>query len=123
MKDVEVIRLADDVAVVSLHGDHDCATREQLAVLLSEEVAANALVVVDVTDADFVDSSFLLNLEIADGMASARGSRFVLQMGTAHIVRIVKISGLRGTLDCAESREEALARHPGAAYSPAGLAA
>ncbi len=114
MYDVEVIRPAEDTAVIALHGEHDTVTKEQLALLLAEEIAANDLVVVDVTDADFVDSSFLHNLVKADRLARARGSRFVLQMGTARSVRrAIEISGLLDSLEWVGSREEAILRAPG----------
>ncbi len=114
MHDVEVIRPAEDTAVIALHGEHDTVTKEQFALLLAEEIAANDLVVVDVTDADFVDSSFLHNLVKADRLARARGSRFVLQMGTARSVRrAIEISGLLDSLVWVGSREEAILRAPG----------
>jgi anti-anti-sigma factor len=113
MHDVEVVRPAEDIAVIALHGDHDTVTKEQLARLLAEEIAANELVVVDVTDADFVDSSFLHNLVKADRLATTRGSRFVLQMGTARIVRsAIEVSGLLHSLEWVGSRDEALLRAP-----------
>lgn len=123
MKDVEVIRPGEDIAVIALHGEHDTVTKEQLALLLAEEIGANELVVVDVTDADFVDSSFLHNLVKADRLATTRGSRFVLQMGTARIVRsAIEVSGLLHTLDWAGTREEALlATSRSSAQNTAGL--
>ena len=62
MDDVEVIRPAEGVAVVALHGEHDALTDEALGALLGSLVDESALVVVDVSDAEFVDSSFLRNL-------------------------------------------------------------
>ena len=122
MQDVEVIQPFNNAAVLALRGEHDMATKEELARLLSDEIGANDLVVVDVTDAVFVDSSFLHNLVKADRLASDRGSRFVLQMGTARIVRAaIEISGLLAVLDCAHSRDEALSRVPPAA-APTGSA-
>jgi len=113
MYDIEVIRPAEDIAVIALHGEHDTVTKEQFADLLAEEIAANELVVVDVTDAEFVDSSFLHNLVKADRRATARGSRFVLQMGTARVVRsAIEVSGLLHSLQWAGSREQALLRVP-----------
>lgn len=113
MLDVEVIRPGKNIAVIALHGEHDAMTGLQLGRLLSEEIAANDLVVVDVADADFVDSSFLHNLIQADRLASASGSRFVLQMGTARIVRrAIEISGILHKLEWVGSREEALDRAP-----------
>jgi anti-anti-sigma factor len=113
MEDVDVTHPGESTAVIELHGEHDCVTRHELAGLLAREVAHNDIVVVDVTDADFVDSSFLHNLVRADRDARARGSRFVLQMGTAPIVRsALRISGLLEQLDVADSRGAAIERAP-----------
>lgn len=85
-------------------------TERQLAALLGDAVADNDLVVVDVSAAEFVDASFLHNLVVADRAATARGSRFVLQMGTAYIVRrALEVSGVLESLDVAHSRDEAVA--------------
>jgi len=64
-----------------------------MAVLLDDAISSSNLVVVDVTSAQFIDSSFLHNLVKAHKSAQTRGSRFVLQMGTAPPVRrILEIS-------------------------------
>lgn len=113
MQDVDVSRPSDDTAVICLRGEHDVVTKQQLAHLLADEIATNNLVVVDVTDAEFVDSSFLHNLVKADRLARSCGSRFVLQMGTARIVRsAIEITGILDALEWAGSREEALAMAP-----------
>lgn len=113
MHDVEVRRPSRHIAVVELHGEHDAVTKDRLERLLSDEIAANALVVIDVTHAEFVDSSFLHNVVKADRLARSRGSRFVLQMGTARIVRsAIEISGILHSVQSAGSREEALRSSP-----------
>jgi len=123
MQDVELIRPFSNTAILALHGEHDTATKGEFARLLSDEIGANDLVVVDVSDADFVDSTFLHNLVKADRLASARGSRFVLQMGTARIVRsAIEFSGLLDVLECAHSRDEALSRAPVLAAPPTSAA-
>lgn len=109
MDDVEVTYPGDGIAVVALHGDHDTATKTEMAALLSREVASNNLVAVDVSEALFIDSSFLHNLVLADRAATKRGSNFVLQMGTAPVVRrALEISGLLDRLDVAHTRDEAV---------------
>jgi anti-anti-sigma factor len=109
MDEIEVTHPGESVAVIALHGEHDLLTREEIAALLAGEVLGNDLVVVDVSDAKFVDASFLHNLAIADRAASGRGSRFVLQMGTADIVRrALEVSGLLESLKVAHSRQEAV---------------
>ena len=108
MDGIEVSHPSDGVTVVELRGEHDGGTKAEVAALLTGEVATNALVVVDVSEALFIDSSLLHNLVRADRAATARGSRFVLQMGTAHIVRrALEISGLLTHLDVAYSRDDA----------------
>lgn len=109
MDGIEIIHPGDGIAVVELHGEHDWATSGEVATLLKSEVRSNDLVVVDVSGAKFVDSSFLHNLVLADNVASVRGSRFVPQMGTAPIVRTaLQASGLLEQLSVAHTRDEAL---------------
>ena len=110
MKAITVSHPGDSTAVVELQGEHDCGTSDEVAALLRREVLNNALVVVDVSEAVFIDASFLHNLVRADRDASERGSRFVLQMGTAPIVRAaLQVSGLLDQLNVAHTRDEALA--------------
>lgn len=108
--DLDVLRPRDGVAIVELHGEHDVATKIEIRELFTSLVEANDLVVIDVTDARFIDSSFLHNLAEADRFARSRGSRLCLQLGTATIVRrALEISGLLKRLDCAGDREQAMA--------------
>jgi anti-anti-sigma factor len=111
MEDVEVTHPGGrTIAVIELHGEHDLATKREVADLLAREVSYNDIVVVDVSDARFIDCSILHNLVRADRDARARGSRFVLQMGTAPIVqRALQISGLLEQLNVADSRGAAIA--------------
>src|SRR5262245_7492289 len=57
------------VAVLTCAGDHDMTTKEETGTLLAVLVAENDLVVVDVSDARFIDSSFVNNLLRADRLA------------------------------------------------------
>jgi anti-anti-sigma factor len=107
--DVEVLHPAKAVAVVECRGDHDLTTRQELADLLHKLLRDNALVVVDVSDAELIDSSFVNNMFIANGLARRYGKRFRLQVATAPTVsRVLEISGILGELDCVGDREEAL---------------
>lgn len=113
MRDVEIVRAAEATVVIALHGEHDLMTSDELAACLSAEIAANGLVVVDVTDAEFVDASFVHNILRADRLAAENGSRFTLQMGTAPIVRrVIEVSGVLHRVHWASSREEALESAP-----------
>ena len=110
MDGTEVTHPRAGVAVVGVRGEHDLLNRDELAKTLAEEVADNDLVVIDVSEASFVDASFLYNLVRADRAARVRGSRFVLQMGTEPIVRrLLEVSGLLDTLEFANSGQNATA--------------
>jgi anti-anti-sigma factor len=107
--DLDVLRPRVGAAVVELHGEHDIATRTEVRELFTSLVETNDLVVIDVTKALFIDSSFLHNLALADRLARSRGSRLCLQLGTASIVRMaLEVSGLLEALDCAPDREQAM---------------
>ena len=96
--------------VVECTGEHDLATSESLGRLLTELVATNDLVVIDVSDAEFIDSSFLHNLVKADRLARPRGTRLRLQFGTAPVVvRALEMSGILNRIEHAPTREEAIA--------------
>lgn len=95
--------------VVECSGEHDLATRAEVAALLMGLLAEYELVVVDVSEAEFIDSSFIHNLFLASSFAWERGTHFRLQYATAPIVRTaLEISGVFEQLDCVRSREEAL---------------
>ena len=63
---------------------------------------------VDVSEATFIDSSFLRALVIANKHAVELGSHLRLRVGTATIVRqVLEISGLSEYLDCTHDLDEA----------------
>jgi anti-anti-sigma factor len=108
--DLDVLRPRIGAAVVELRGEHDISTRTEVRALFTSLVEANDLVVIDVTNARFIDSSFLHNLADADRLARSRGSRLRLQLGTASVVRrALEVSGLLERLDCAPDRERSMA--------------
>ena len=109
LNDVVVCRPRPGVGVVVCRGEHDLATRSEVASVLKELLAECELVVVDVSKAEFIDSSFINNMYIANGFAQAQGTRFRVQHATAPMVHaVLRISGVFEKLDCVESREEAL---------------
>jgi anti-anti-sigma factor len=109
MADVRVERPTLGTAVVKFTGEHDLATRDDLADLLDSLVEENDLVVADFSEALFVDSTTMYVLVNADAAARARGRKLRLQLGTTAIVRTAfELSGLTKRLDCVHSREAAL---------------
>jgi anti-anti-sigma regulatory factor len=66
--------------------------------------------VVDVSEAKFIDSSFIHNLLKADRLAHQPGARFRLQHRTELIVRrALEVSGVVTHLESVSTREDALA--------------
>jgi len=106
-----VLHVDDRAVVLQLRGDHDLCTRLELRSLLEDLVAANALVVVDLTQAGFVDSTFLDNLTHAHKTACAGGCRLVVQTGQSpSVATALRVSGLLQYLDCVDTREHAISR-------------
>ena len=80
---VDVERPAAGVAVVAFTGEHDLATRDVMSALLASLVEDNGAVILDFSNAEFVDSSILVVVEEANRKARERGTIFGLQLGTA----------------------------------------
>ena len=96
--------------VVELLEEHNLSAKE-LRMLFQQLVATNDLVVVDVSEAEFIDSSVIATLFESARTATQWGTTIRLQMGTATIVRrALEVSGILEEIDVASSREEALAR-------------
>ena len=107
IESVEVTYPRPRTCVIALHGEHDRGTAEQMEELFHDVLAVNDLVVVDIGGADFIDSSFLRNLLVADQRATEQQKVFRLQMGTAPIVRrALEVSGVLERLTVVYSREE-----------------
>ena len=86
LTDLQVLHPRPGVAVVECTGEHDLTRRDDLNRLFSELVAENELLVVDVSEATFIDSSFIHSLLKANRFAGERGARFRLQHSTELIV-------------------------------------
>ena len=97
------------VAVLELNGEHDVWTQPELSDLLCTLIRGRDLVVVDTTNATFVDSSFIQGLLIANAEAAARGVTFRVQVGPAPLVRrAIEISRVGDYIQFVETRGEAL---------------
>ena len=112
LPEIEVVRPRPGAAVVECRGEHDLVTSEALGELLACLVTDNELVVIDVTEAEFIDSSFLLNLLATDRLARSQGSQVRLQLGTAPIVRrALEVGGILELVEHFPTRDKALAQH------------
>ena len=107
--DFQVRWLRPGTAVIELFGEHDLSCKETLRDLFSRLVQETELLVVDLSQATFVDSTVLNALVRAQRKAEQRGCRLRLQLGSAAIVRkVFEVSGLLDFFDCAPTREQAL---------------
>ena len=110
ISDVLVFPAGEGRVVVELSGEHDLVTKDALHDLLMTLVERNELVVIDLTQAEFIDSSTIYCLAQADRLARARGSNVRVQLrpeGIAH--RALEITGMVDQLNCVVDRDEALA--------------
>jgi anti-anti-sigma factor len=97
------------VAVVVLLGEHDLSTTDALRERLSRLVVENDLVVVDLSQAAFIDASTLGTFVHADQAARLKGGRLRLLVGAEGIVhRVLEVTNLLRVLDCVPSRAAAL---------------
>jgi len=96
-------------AVVECTGEHDLTSKAETAALLKRLVQHYRIVVVDVSEAEYVDSSFITNLFIASRLAQVHDAQFRVQYATAPAVhRALEINGVLGKLNCVQTREEAV---------------
>jgi anti-anti-sigma factor len=80
---------AGSVAVVSLLGEHDIATADEVRNTLASLLHGGAGVVVDLTETAFVDCSIMHVLDDSRRFASRDGGRVSFQLATRPIVRRV----------------------------------
>lgn len=99
-----------DITVIALAGEHDLSTSEAIWAELELAIRARQGVVVDLSDAAFIDSSVIHQLVKADRLARSEGTCVTLQLETAPVVqRVIQVTGLEQHLVIAHSRELAIA--------------
>lgn len=85
----------DDVAWVRLAGELDIATSPQLERTLNEAQGEARLVVADLREVAFADSSAVHALVHAHARARRESRRLVILRGPPHVDRILTLSGVR----------------------------
>jgi anti-anti-sigma factor len=92
-----------------LQGEHDFSTRPSLESLVETLLDENDLVVIDLSEVRFVDSSIVNFLLETKQTAPDRSCAFRVQVGQAAVVhRLLEITGVLVLLDWAPTREHAL---------------
>lgn len=111
--ELKVLYPRPGTAVVEVLGEHDLGTDDETAGLFARLVGENPLVVVDLSETQFIDSSFLKNLKNAQQSAKELGHTVLLQVNTAPVVRrVLEITNFFDHFDHVSTREEALAWAP-----------
>ena len=100
------------MAIVSLVGEHEAFSAEEIQTTLDESIADGLAVIVDLTQSDFIDSAVVTALLRARGDAQSRGQRLALVIddSTGWSVRqLLELTGLVSVFPIAGSREDAIA--------------
>jgi anti-sigma B factor antagonist len=108
---VEVDLDEPDLAVITLHGEHETYGAAEIERTLSRMLRRGRAVVVDLTRATFIDSAVLGALLRARTQAERAGTMLVLVIAGARepaIPRIFEITGLMRAFRTAPTRRAAL---------------
>ena len=108
----------EGVVVISLTGEHDLTTAPALREKTEEAVGRGSCLVIDLTPAEFIDSSIIGVVLEARRRAEEAGLGFAaaLEGGQPAVSRVLEVTGLDSNLPVHESVEGALER---AAVKPA----
>jgi anti-anti-sigma factor len=99
----------DEIAGLSLAGEFDMANAPQIIEEGERLLADDNQVIVDLSDATFIDASVIHALVRVGAEARKDGRVVVLQLGTAAIVeRVIEISNIERVLPRARTRAEAI---------------
>ena len=105
---VEVSWFDTDITVVKLVGQHDLKDKQELAETLQKPALRGELVLVDLSETEFIDCSVLTSLVEADRLARTRGLRVALQLKPdSDVARVLELAGLTRRLLWAASRQKA----------------
>jgi anti-anti-sigma factor len=107
---VTLERHSPGVAVVTLRGEHDLATRAEISATLAR-VGDEADVLVDLSECSFIDSSVIGALVVAFQTLAEQGRRLELAIPpeAAAIQRVAKVAGLTTFFAIHETRSAGLA--------------
>jgi anti-sigma B factor antagonist len=101
---------ADGVALVVLGGELDLAVSGRLRALVDEVVAEGPrLVVADVTEVGFMDSTVLREMLRAHREVDGGGGRLIVAGAQPTVRRLFELTGTVDLFALADSRDEALA--------------
>jgi anti-anti-sigma factor len=104
------LRSEQDRVVLALHGELDLVGAPLLqSEIENAAVEAAPLIVLDLEDLEFIDSSGLRVILSAHERARERGQAFALTRGSHQVQRLLSIAGVSGHLQIISSPDELLA--------------
>lgn len=105
--------MAAGIDVVEIVGEHDLSTSAQVERQIGDAISRGRGVVVDMTEATFIDSAVLRVLLSGQDRAATVGVGFAIALGstTGHAVRrLLELTGLEERFVIASGRAEAVAK-------------
>lgn len=103
------VRNADRAAVIVVSGELDLASAPALEDELNRSLADGAdLVIVDLRELEFIDSTGLGLLIKANRKAEEAGRRFAIVRGQSQVQRLLGVTGIEQRLTLVDSPEELL---------------
>ena len=107
---IEVSSPQPHAALVVLAGEHDLHSADEVQKTFEQSLAACDHLIVDLSAAEFIDSTILGVLVQTKKNALQRDRKFNVVLGTAPIVeRILEVTGVVGRLNVVQTVERALA--------------
>ena len=96
--------------MLTLLGDHDMATANELFTTIHKSACRSRGVVVALDETTFIDSHVVRTLFLAEGELIRQGGGLVIQASPESVVgRVLEISGIREHVRCADTLNEAVA--------------
>jgi anti-anti-sigma factor len=102
------VRSQDHAVVIGVRGELDLASSPALEQELEGSAAQAALVIVDLRELEFMDSTGLSVLVRAHQRAVEKGQRFAVVRGSQHVQRLLSLTGVAERLTLVDSPEELL---------------
>jgi anti-sigma B factor antagonist len=103
------VRQAPDRIVLALHGELDLVSAPRLqSAIESDTIDAAEIVVLDLDDVHFIDSTGLRVLLAAHERTAESGQRLAVTPGSPQVQRLLSIAGVNGHLQTIASVDAAL---------------
>jgi anti-sigma B factor antagonist len=106
---IEAVDVGDTVTVLDLEGEFDMMSASAIDEHRQRVLDRGRNLIIDLSDATFIDSAVVHALFKADEAARRAGRVLVLQFGTHSVVeRVLSVAGVAKTLQTARTLERAI---------------